>query len=101
MWKKGWEKGEEGCEKGEERWKKGGEEWEKGEDYPLSSPSYIEEEHTTQRKSTKGQITYLCARISILLLSTIFLDFGTISTVWYFFFWISLVAAVIDVWFAL
>ena len=55
MWKKGWEKGEEG-------WEKGGEEWEKGEDYTLSSPSYIEEEQTPQRKSTKGQTTYLCVR---------------------------------------
>ena len=35
-------------------------------------PSYIEEEQTTQRKSTNGQTTYLCVRISILLLSTIF-----------------------------
>jgi hypothetical protein len=43
---------EEGWEKGEERWKKGGDECEKGEDYPLFSPSYIEEEQTTQRKST-------------------------------------------------
>jgi hypothetical protein len=36
-----------------------------------------------------------------LLLSTIFSDFGTISTVWYSLFLISLVADVIDVWFAL
>jgi hypothetical protein len=32
---------------------------------PLSSTSYIEEEQTTQRKSTKGQTTYLGVRISI------------------------------------
>jgi hypothetical protein len=68
---------------------------------PLSSTSYIEEEQTTQRKSTKGQTTYLGVRISILLLSTIFSDFGAISTVWYSLFLISLVADVIDVWFAI
>jgi hypothetical protein len=82
VWKKGWKKGEEGWEKGEEGWEKGEEGWEKGEDYPLSSPSYIEEEQTTQRKSTNGQTTYLCVRDIDFATLHHFSDFGTISTVW-------------------